>query len=300
MVAAHDHHVPEHDSGVALIRDRLEHGVDGRLGFHGADVVVHGALRRQHVLHLGVDLVVLVLGAVTHVHDSGLAVVIVLDDVDHDVRHAVEVLVGGEQGFGDHDLLEGVGVTRQAFHQLVILEAVHKVGGLHDQDLNAVFDGTLKGFFHIVDVDAVAPLHVVDDDLGSERTPYREIFHSFVDSRLDAAYGQAAAVVKAGAEGYDQKFLFADLVLVAHQVQGGIAGLVVLFILFLGPRAAKQQHERQKDRQQFFHVFSSSYYSIAVLPRRTQYSCYAAGRSQAAPCSLPRLWMRPVRLRRKA
>ena len=59
-------------------------------------------------------------------------------------------------------------VAFQRLHHFVVLRAVHQVGRLHNQFLDAVGNRTFQRLIHVVDGFAVPGLNVVDDDLGGK------------------------------------------------------------------------------------------------------------------------------------
>ena len=181
-------------------------------------------------------------GAVTHKDESGLVgsgsggavvtgflhgssgdglgdVFLILVD-DGDVRADL-----AQQGLSHGDGLELVTVGVDHLHHLVVLSAVHQVGGLDDQVLHAVCHSAVHGLLHVVDLLAVTGLHMVDDDLCGEGTAHGPIRVSFLQSILDALDVLHAAVVEGGAEGDHQQFVLADVVLVAGVILGSIAGV---------------------------------------------------------------------------
>ena len=99
------------------------------------------------------------------------------------------------------------------------------MGGLHDQVLHAVGHSAVQSLLHVVDLLAVAGLHMVDDDLCGEGTADRPVRVSFLQSILDALDVGHAAVVEGGAEGNHQQLVLADAVLVAGVILGSVAGV---------------------------------------------------------------------------
>ena len=99
------------------------------------------------------------------------------------------------------------------------------MGGLHDQVLHAVCHSAVQCLLHIVDLLAVACLHMVDDDLCGKGAAHAPVGVSGLQSVLDALDIGSAAVVEGGAEGHHQQLVFADLIGVAGIVLGSIAGV---------------------------------------------------------------------------
>ena len=130
-----------------------------------------------------------------------------------------------QQGLGNHDGLELVGVGGDSLHQLVILGTVHQMGGLHHQLLHATGNGALQRLIHVVDELAVTRLDMVNDNLcgeGAANSPVRESGGNGILNALDVRH---AAAVVGSAEGYHQDFLFANSVGIAGVIQRGIAGI---------------------------------------------------------------------------
>ena len=107
---------------------------------------------------------------------------------------------------------------------------------------------------------------MVNDDMAGKGAAYAEVRESFFQRVFDSTDGQAAAVVIAGAEADDEKFLLSDFILIARVVQRGITGFVVFFLfLFFGKRNGAHRAEpgeegcrkceHQKQCKQFFHGF---------------------------------------------
>ena len=135
-----------------------------------------------------------------------------------------------QQRLGDSDRLELVAVAVHQLHHLVVLRAVHQVGGLDDQILHAVGDSALHSLLHVVDLLAVTGLHMVDDDLCSEGTADRPVGVSGLNGILDALDVRCAAVVEGGAEADDEDLVVADVVLIAGVILGGVAGVAAKVI----------------------------------------------------------------------
>ena len=130
-----------------------------------------------------------------------------------------------QQRLGDGDGLELIAVAVHHLHHLVVLRAVHQMGGLDDQILHAVGNSALQSLLHVVDLLAVTGLDMVDDDLCGEGAADRPVGICGLDGVLDALDVRCAAVVERGAEADDQDLLVADVVLVAGVVLRGVAGV---------------------------------------------------------------------------
>ena len=102
---------------------------------------------------------------------------------------------------------------------------MHQVGGLHDQVLHAVCHSAIQCLLHIVDLLAIACLHMVDDDLCGKGAAHAPVGVSGLQSVLNALDVGSAAVVEGGAEGHHQQLVLADLIGVAGIVLGSIAGV---------------------------------------------------------------------------
>ena len=223
-------------------------------------------------LHLFIDLVGLGLGAVAHEADGGLAVIVVGCGVDDRLGHRVKVAVDVQQGLGQDKLVKGVGVCGELVLEIVVLKAVHQVGRLHDQGLDAVVDRAFKRLAHIVDDLSVAVFHMVNDDLACEGAADAPIGKRLLQGALDRADGQAAAVVVAGAKGHDEKLTLPDIVGVAGIVQRRVAGLVIFFVFgfsrrFLRRGACCQRTHDQGHCQQQGKNFLEIHVFLLILPR---------------------------------
>ena len=86
------------------------------------------------------------------------------------------------------------------FAHLVVLGAVHQMGGLDDQVLDTVGNSAVESLLHVVDLLAVTGLDMVDDDLGGEGAADGPIRVSGLQSILDALDVGRAAAVERGAE----------------------------------------------------------------------------------------------------
>ena len=149
-----------------------------------------------------------------HETDGGLAVVVLGGGLRHDLGHNLEVLVGGQQGRADGHGLKGVGVLGGLVDHIVVLQAVHQMGGLDHQTLDPVFHGPVQGLTHVVDDLAVPALETVNDELGCESPAHRPVRKGQFHGLLNGADGQPAVVVIAGAEADDQQLVLADAVLI--------------------------------------------------------------------------------------
>ena len=245
MIAGHHHQGPQDHGLVARLGDGFDDVFAGGLfglALHGADEHVLVAERLHLSLHLGVGDLGGVRGAVAHEHE-GHALLFGLGELleagglngsgDHGLGDGllvgVDVAAGGadltEQRLGNGHGLKFVLVLLQRFHQLVVLGAVHQVGGLDDKVLHAVGHGALQSLLHVVDLLAVAGLDVVDDDLRGEGAADGPFGEGRGERVLDALDVRGAAVVERGAEAHDQQLVLADLIGVAGVVLGGVAGV---------------------------------------------------------------------------
>ena len=245
VIAGHDHQGAKDDIGVAAGLDGLDDGFAGGGGgkaFHGADEHILVAQLVHLGLHLAVGHVGGMRGTMAHEHKGGLVGGGVLQGRglgvgDRSGGHIlgngglVRVDDGGvranltQQGLGDQDGFDLALILLDHLHHLVVFRAVHQMGGLDDQGLDAVIHSALHGLLHVVDLLAVPGLDVVDDDLGSEGAADGPLGISFGDGVLDALDVLHAAAVEAGAEGDYQDLLLADIVGVAGIVQADVAGV---------------------------------------------------------------------------
>ena len=236
----------------------------------------------QHLLHLSVHAVGLSLGAMAHEHNGGLAVIVIGSGFGDSFGHGLEILIAGQQRLADGNLLEGIGILGDGLAHLLVLQAVHQMGGLHNQSLHAVVHRAVQGFLHIVNDLAVTLGHMVNDDLAGEAAAHSVLGEGLLQGALNGADGQAAAVVEAGAKAHHQQLLLADLILVAGVIESGVAGLVVLLVLFFrlgrsrlrgalgrlrlrssggrsglaaGGQHQAGQHQHGQKQTEFFHVF---------------------------------------------
>ena len=99
------------------------------------------------------------------------------------------------------------------------------MGGLHDQVLHAVCHSAVQCLLHIVDLLAVACLHMVDDDLRGKSAAHAPVGVGGLQGVLNALDVGGAAVIEGGAEGHHQQLVLADLIGVAGIVLGSIAGV---------------------------------------------------------------------------
>ena len=245
MVTGDDHQRTQDNLGVAggldSLNDVLASGLLG-LALNGAneDILV------AQVLHLGLHLAVGHLGdmgsAMAHEDKSsavlsGLlgALVAGLFQSGSDNSLGNGFLVGiddggigadlTQHGLGNHDGLDLVLVLLQSLAHLVVLSAVHQVGGLHNQSLHTVGNRTVHSLFHVIDLLAVTGLDVVDDDLCGEGAADGPVGESLGQSILNALDVFHTAVVEGSTEGDDQQLLLADLVLIPGIIQRSIAGI---------------------------------------------------------------------------
>ena len=144
-------------------------------------------------------------------------------------------LVGVDDGsvgtnFAEHRLCDGNGlelilVLLERFAHLVVLCAVHQVGRLNNEVLDAVGNCAVQSLRHVVDLLAVTSLNVVDDDLCSESAADRPVGVRFLQRVFDALDVGDAAVIERRAERDDQQLILADIVLVSGIILGSIAGV---------------------------------------------------------------------------
>ena len=233
MVPGDDHQGTQDDLGVAAGLHGLQHVIDAGLGFHGAHVVVGIALFGELCLHIGVDMVRIGLGAVAHEADGGLPVVILLGGFGDGLDDDVVVLVRGEDGITQGDNVELVGILGKLGLDVVVLKAIHQVGGLHIQLLDAVSHGPVQGLGEVVDRFVVPEGDVVDDDLGGEAPADAHFGEGLLHGGLDGADGETPGIIEAGAEGNHQDLLLPDAVLVAGVIQAGVAGIPGFVLLGL-------------------------------------------------------------------
>ena len=123
------------------------------------------------------------------------------------------------------DFLKLVPVSIQRVHHLVVFRAVHQMGGLQHQLLDAVGHRPIQCLFHVVDGFAVPCLHMVNDDLGSKGPAHKPIREGRLQCVLDALDILHTTVVERGAEADHQNFLLANAASVQRIVQTGIAGI---------------------------------------------------------------------------
>ena len=234
MVAGHDHQGLQHHALIAAGLNQSQNVLQRGSGLYGAHKIVCMAALGQHLLHLGVHGVGLSLSAVAHEADGGLAIIIGGGGLYNGIGHDLEVLVRGQQGQANGNGFKSVGILGHLVHQVVVLQAVHQMGGLNHQILDPVGDGTVQGLAHIVDDLAVPVLHMVDDDLAGEASSHGILRESLLHGCLNGANGQAAVIVVAGAKADHQQLVLADLILVARIVQGSVAGVIVFSVVFGG------------------------------------------------------------------
>ena len=245
VVAGNDHQGAQDDLGVARLVDGLDDVLAGGLlglALHGADEHVLVAQLVHHGLHLGIGHLGGMGRAMAHEHDGGAVLLGGMEAgearflhglVHHGQGHGLLVVVhlGGvlahlaQQGLGHGDGFKLVGILLHSRHQLVVLGAVHQMGGLHQQVLHAVADGALQGLVHVVDELAVTGLDVVDDDLGGEGAANGPIGEGRFQGGLNAADVLSPAVVEGRAEAHHQQLILSDAVPVPRIILGGVAGV---------------------------------------------------------------------------
>ena len=245
MVAGHHHQGLEDDLACAELGDLGEHVVDGGEALDGADEGVLIALGAHHGLQLAVAGVGEVLGAVAHEDQRHVLGADVLVIGQHCIDDRVVVLQGGEQRLAHGEVVELIDVGGDLGHHVVVLIAVHQVGGLEDDPLHAVGHQALHGLGHVVGLDAVALRQNVDDGLGGEGAANLPIRVGGLDVGLNCADGELAVVVVAGAEA-DHEDHRLDLL-------GGGHG-----------HAAQQHQEGQSESKYLFHM--ESFLSLGNAP----------------------------------
>ena len=99
------------------------------------------------------------------------------------------------------------------------------MGRLHDQVLHAVCHSAVQRLLHVVDLLAIACLHMVDDDLCGKGAAHAPVGVCGLQSVLNALDVGSAAVVEGGAEGHHQQLVLTNLISVAGIVLRGIAGV---------------------------------------------------------------------------
>ena len=172
----------------------------------------------EQLLHFCVNAVGLGLSAVTHEADSCLSVVVLLGPVNDSVLHTLEIIIACEERLAENYLFKGVGIACNSVNDLVILDTVHQVCGLDNKVFYAVVNSSFESLVDVIDVDTVTALNVVDDDVCCKTTAHRVFRESLVESALDSADSQAAAVVEAGSEAEHQQLIVADIVLISDIV----------------------------------------------------------------------------------
>ena len=231
MVAGNHHQRFQNDTLVIACLYLCQNVIQRRLSFNSADKVVGIAVLGQQILHLLIYLIGICLSAVTHKADGSLAVIVGGSPLGDRLFHSGEIVVAVQKRLSEYHLIEGIRIIADLFHQLVIFQTVHQVGGLYDQILDAVVDGTLQCSIDIVDEDVVPSLHVVDDDVGGKAAADREVRKCLFQIAFDCADGQTAAGVVAGAEAEYQQLVVADVVLIADVIQRSVASIVILVVV---------------------------------------------------------------------
>ena len=194
-----------------------------------------------------------------HEADGGLAVVKLGGGVHDRLHDGLEILVAGQQRLADGDLLKRICIGGQLGHDIVVLQAIHQMGGLHHERFDAVGHSAVQRLGHVIDDLAVAGLDVINDDLAGKAAAHGIIREGLLHGGLDGPNGQAATIVVAGTEADDQQLVFADIVRIAGIVQRGVAGFVVLFLLRQNAQAGEQQHQYQQHGKQLLHTKNLSF-----------------------------------------
>ena len=245
MVTGNDHQRAKDDVGVARSLDSFDDGFASslfRLALDGAnkDVLI------TEVLHLGLHLAVRhlgdVCGAVAHEHERSARVLRGVKALEAGIGDGGSgdglgnsFLVGIDDGsvgadfakqrLGNGDGFKLVLILLDGFAHLVVLGTVHQVRRLDNEVFDAVGDSALKRLGHVVDLLAIAGLHVVDDDLRGEGAADRPVGVGFLKGVFDALDVGNTAVIVGRAEGDNEQLVLADVVLVARIVLAGIAGV---------------------------------------------------------------------------
>ena len=107
---------------------------------------------------------------------------------------------------------------------------MHQVRRLDHEILHAIGNCTVERLGHVVDLLAVTGLHVVDDDLSSERAADRPIRVGFLQSVLNALDILYATVVEGRTEADNEQLVFADFIFVARVVFCSVARIAAKVI----------------------------------------------------------------------
>ena len=263
VVACHHHQRAQDDFGVTGSFHSLDDGLAGgllRLALHRANEHVVVAQGLHGGLHLTVTHLSGVGGAVTHKDESGFigsgsggAVVtgILHSGSGNGLGNSFLICVDdgsicahlAQQGLGHSNALKLVAVLVQHLVHLVVLCTVHQMGGLHDQVLHVVCHSAVQCLLHIVDLLAVACLHMVDDDLCGKGAAHAPVGVGSLQGILNALDVGSAAVVEGGAEGHHQQLVLTDLI--------GVAGIVLGFAVLIILLIARRSHTtlRRKDTE---------------------------------------------------
>ena len=156
------------------------------------------------MLQGGVDGVRLGLGTVAHEADGGLAVLVATHGVVYGLDNGDAVLGGGQQRRTDRDGVELRLVVLELLHDVLVLESVHEMRGLHDHALHSLSHDLVHGLLEVVDMTTRVLLNVVDDRLRGEGPTHIVGRKRLADVRLDGADGDVSARGVARAEAHDQ------------------------------------------------------------------------------------------------
>ena len=135
-----------------------------------------------------------------------------------------------QQGLGNGNALKLVLILVNGLAHLVILGTVHQVGRLDNQILDTVGHSAVKRLLHIVNLLAIAGLHMVNDNLRGEGAADAPIGVRGLQGILNAFDVRGAAAVERGAEADNQQLILADVIRVAGVILGGIAGVTAKVI----------------------------------------------------------------------
>ena len=245
VVAGDDHQRAQHDIGIARSLDGLDDSLAGglfRLALDGADKDV----LITELLHLGLHLAVRhlgnVCGAVTHEHERGTGVLGGIKALEAGIGNSRSgdglgnsFLVGIDDGsvgadfakqrLGNGDGFKLVLILLDGFAHLVILCAMHQVRRLDNEILHAIGNCTVERLIHVVDLLAIAGLHVVDDDLRGEGAADGPVGIRGLQGVFDALDVGNTAVIVGRAEGDNEQLVLADLILIARIVERSVAGI---------------------------------------------------------------------------
>ncbi|MPN34492.1 hypothetical protein SDC9_181986 [bioreactor metagenome] len=178
-------------------------------GFHRADMIVlHAAHRLENAVKPGISCIGRVFGSVAHEHNGGLIDVILSRFFSDDASKLSIVLITRKQRFTDRKRIELILERCDCFDHLIILKAIHDMGGLHHQRLNAIRYQAVHRFFNIVNLLVVAAFELVNNDLACEGTAHLKFRERVGDVLFNGADGSSTALIIAGAKTHHQNSLF--------------------------------------------------------------------------------------------